>query len=548
MIKRIVNNKVSRKVSIQVLILLCLSVSNLIYSQESKSSNLNNEANVITVAPVKLDGNVLFNLRGVSSFPAEKRSKEVSGRIKKVAANYSIQPSMVKSVLEDNHSTIYAGNELIVRIFDADADVEGVSRNLLVQTIELKIKSSIETYRTERSRPVVIKNIKKALLATVILIALLFGLLWLIRRVEKGLQNRIRRKIESVENISFNLIKSNQIWRIFHVLILTLRTIIIILSIVFFADYVLSLFPWTNAFSKYTMNLILDPIKNLATSFINYIPKFVFLFFIYIITKYVLKLIKLFFLGVEEGNIVLKDFKSEWALSTFRIVRLFIVAFAVVISYPYIPGSDSIAFKGVSVFVGVLFSLGSSSFIGNIIAGYTMIYRGAFKKGDRIEFDNQIGIVEEQRLMVTRLRSYKNEEIVIPNSVLVNSKIINYTAIAQDKGLIIHTIVGIGYETPWRQVDAMLKLAASRTEGILKNPPPFVLKKALADYAVNYEINGYCKDLDKINSIYSDLHQNILDVFNENNVQIMTPSYVADTEIPKVVPKDQWDIPLANED
>jgi len=528
--------------------LIGISQTNFLFGQESFGSSTNNGTDQLAVSPVKLDGNVLFNLRGVSSFPAEKRSREVSDRIKKVAGNYSIQPSMVKSVLEDNHSTIYAGNELIVRIFDADADVEGVSRNLLVQTIELKIKSSIETYRSERSRPVVIKNIKKALVATLILIALLFGLLWLINRIEIGLRNRIKEKINSVDNISFNLIKSNQIWRIFHVLILTLRTIIIILSIVFFADYVLSLFPWTNAFSKYTMNLILDPIKNLATSFINYIPKFVFLFFIYIITKYVLKLIKLFFIGVEEGNIVLKDFKAEWGLSTFKIVKLFVIAFAVVISYPYIPGSDSVAFKGVSVFVGVLFSLGSSSFIGNIIAGYSMIYRGAFKKGDRIEFENQIGIVEEQRLMVTRLRSYKNEEIVIPNSVLVNSKIINYTAIAQDKGLIIHTIVGIGYETPWRQVDAMLKLAANRTEGILKNPPPFVLKKALADFAVNYEINGYCKDLDNINHIYSSLHQNILDVFNENDVQIMTPSYEADPEIPKVVPKDQWDIPLAKEE
>ena len=149
--------------------------------------------------------------------------------------------------------------------------------------------------------------------------------------------------------------------------------------------------------------------------------------------------------------------------------------------------------------------------------------------------------------MVTRLRSYKNEEIVIPNSVLVNSKIVNYTVRAKDLGLVIHTIVGIGYETPWRQVDAMLKLAANRTEGILKNPPPFVLKKALADFAVNYEINGYCQDIANINGIYSALHQNILDVFNENDVQIMTPSYRNDPDIPKVVPENKWHQPLAKE-
>ena len=538
-------NKSSLTICILIAFLFSLN-SNLIFGQENNTSV--SVPNQITLAPVKLDGNVLFNLRGVSSFPAEQRAKEVSDRIKNAAANYSIQPEMVKMVKEENRSLIYAGDLLIIRIFDADADVENIQQDLLAQTIEQKIKSAIKTYRNERSRPMVIKHIKQALLATLILVALLFGLLWLIKRMDTALQNRIKKRIESVENISFNLIKSNQIWRIFHVLIMTLRVILILLTIVFFADYVLSLFPWTNAFSKYTLNLIIEPIKDIGTSFVNYIPKLVFLIFIYFITKYVLKLIKLFFMGLEEGSIKLKDFNPEWSMSTFKIVRAFVIVFAIVISYPYIPGSDSVAFKGVSVFVGVLFSLGSSSFVGNLIAGYTMIYRGAFKKGDRIEVDNQIGIVEEQRLMVTRLRSQKNEEIVIPNSVLVNSKIVNYSAKAKGSGVIIHTIVGIGYETPWRQVDAMLKLAANRTKGILKNPPPFVLKKSLADYAINYEINGYCKDVDNINAIYSALHQNILDVFNENDVQIMTPSYVADTDIPKVVPKDKWDTPLTNED
>lgn len=536
------------KVFVFIFFLIGISQTNFLFGQESFDSSTNNGTVQITVSPVKLDGNVLFNLRGVSSFPAEQRSKEVSKRIKTVAADYSIQPDMVKIVQENNYSTIYAGNQNIIQIYDADAAVEGLDRDLLVQTIQQKIKKAIEAYRYERSKPALIEDLKKALLATVILIAVLMVLLWLIKRIDSGLQNRIKRRIESVENISFNLIKSNQIWRVFHVLIRTLRIILVIFIIVLFSDYVLSLFPWTNAFSKYTLNLIMDPIKEIGLSFLNYIPKLAFLIIIYFITKYVLQLIKLFFIGIEEGNIVLKDFKPEWSISTFKIVKLFIIAFAVIISYPYIPGSDSIAFKGVSVFLGVLFSLGSSSFVGNLIAGYTMIYRGAFKKGDRIEVDNQIGIVEEQRLMVTRLRSYKNEEIVIPNSVLVNSKIVNYTANAKDKGLIIHTIVGIGYETPWRQVDAMLRLAAHRTEGILKNPPPFVLKKALGDFAVNYEINGYCKDIDHINRIYSALHQNILDVFNENDVQIMTPSYVADTDIPKVVPKGKWDTPLATED
>ncbi len=178
-----------------------------------------------------------------------------------------------------------------------------------------------------------------------------------------------------------------------------------------------------------------------------------------------------------------------------------------------------------------------------------MTYRRAFKNGDRIEVGDHVGFVEEQKLLVTRLRSHKNEEIIIPNSVILNSHIINYSAKVDENenGLILHTTVGIGYETPWRQVDAMLKLAAERTEGLLKDPPPFVLKKSLGDFAVNYEINVFCNDVDRINSYYTELHQNILDIFNENDVQIMTPAYRGDPEKPKVVPKEQWNKPLAGE-
>jgi small-conductance mechanosensitive channel len=176
-----------------------------------------------------------------------------------------------------------------------------------------------------------------------------------------------------------------------------------------------------------------------------------------------------------------------------------------------------------------------------------MTYRRAFKKGDLIKAGEHIGFVEEQQILVTRLRSFKNEEIVIPSSVLLNSNILNYSRRTKESGVILHTKVGIGYETPWRQVDAMLRLAAERTGGLLKEPAPFVLKESLGDFAVNYEINAYCHDTSNILFIYNSLHQNILDVFNENDVQIMTPAYMKDPEIPKVVPKDKWNIPLKSE-
>ncbi len=499
------------------------------------------------VAPVKLDGNILFDVRGISSMPAGQRAENISERIKMVAKNESFAADSLQIIEAADHSSIYAGDFEIIQIYDPDATAEGVSRQLLAKSHAAKIKSTLSSYRYARSRPVIINNILHAGAATVIMVLIMLLLLWLVKRTNRFFQNRIKHRIDSVENISFKLINSNQIWRVFHVLFDTLRVFLMLFLVIFYIEYVLTLFPWTNEFAQYVLGLITDPIISIGTDFINYIPSFIFILIIFFVTKYVLKLIKLFFTGIADGGIIISDFSPEWASATFKIIRVIILSFAIIVAYPYIPGSDSVAFKGVSVFIGLIFSLGSSSFIGNVIAGYSMIYRGAFKKGDRIEVDNQIGFVEEQKLLITRLRSHKNEEIIIPNSIMLNSKITNFTARAQELGLVIHTIVGIGYETPWRQVDAMLKLAADRTEGLLKQPPPFVLKKSLGDFAVNYEINAYCKEISNINKIYNALHQNILDVFNENNVQIMTPNYVADTEIPKVVPKEQWDTPLAKE-
>jgi small-conductance mechanosensitive channel len=194
----------------------------------------------------------------------------------------------------------------------------------------------------------------------------------------------------------------------------------------------------------------------------------------------------------------------------------------------------------VSLFAGIIFSLGSSSIISNIIAGYTMTYRRAYRVGDRVRIGDIVGDVTAVRLQVTNVKTPKNEEVVIPNSVVLSSDVTNYSSYAQSQGLILHTTVGIGYETPWRQVEAMLLLAAGRTEGLLREPPPFVLQKLLGDFCVTYEINAYCNDARKMFLLYAELHRHILDVFNEYNVQIMTPAYEGDPEQPKVVPKEQW--------
>ena len=246
------------------------------------------------------------------------------------------------------------------------------------------------------------------------------------------------------------------------------------------------------------------------------------------------------FAAIDDNRLQIKGFETDWAWPTYRIVRMGIIVFALVIAYPFIPGSDSAAFKGVSVLLGVLFSLGSTSVISNVIAGYTMTYRRAFRIGDRVKIGDTVGDVAEMRILVTHVRTPKNEEVVIPNSTILNGEVTNYSTLARDQGLILHTTVGIGYDVPWRQVEAMMLSAAEKTEGLLKEPQPFIRQKSLGDYAVNYELNAYCGNASQMIELYTKMHRNIQDVFNENGVQIMSPAYKADPAEPKVVPKERW--------
>jgi small-conductance mechanosensitive channel len=234
------------------------------------------------------------------------------------------------------------------------------------------------------------------------------------------------------------------------------------------------------------------------------------------------------------------NFAPEWSVPTYRLVKLGVIAFALVVAYPHIPGSGSEAFKGLSIFFGVLLSIGSSSLVSNSIAGYALIYRQLFAVGDRVQIGETVGEVLEMHMQVTRIRTIKNEEVIVPNSTILNSVVINFSSLAQSRGLILHTTVGIGYETPWRQVEGMLLLAAKRTPEVLAEPPPFVLQKNLGDFAVTYELNAYTSSSSDLAQKYHALHANILDVFNEYGVQIMTPAYEGDPSSPKIVAKERW--------
>jgi small-conductance mechanosensitive channel len=256
--------------------------------------------------------------------------------------------------------------------------------------------------------------------------------------------------------------------------------------------------------------------------------------------RFVVRANSLFFKEIRNENLKIKGFDPDWAIPTSNLVRLLIIAMALVILFPYLPGAESPAVKGIGLFAGLLLSLGSSSAIANAVAGTILTYTRAFRIGDVVQMGESFGTVSDKTLFVTRIRTPKNVTISLPNGSVLGNSITNYSVAARNKSLILHTTVSIGYDTPWRQVEAMLLRAAQRSTHVLQEPRPFVLRKELADFYINYELNTYCDEPDDIPGVYSELHDNILDAFNEFGVQIMSPHYMADRSEKTWVPKDRW--------
>jgi small-conductance mechanosensitive channel len=371
--------------------------------------------------------------------------------------------------------------------------------------------------------------------------ALAFWLTWIaFRRARLGLDQRYRKRLHSLSIQSFEVVRAESIWRALDGTLSGLRWLAIAVIAYALSTFALRQFPWTRSAAERLLDLVVQPVLSMATELLAYFPKLVFLLLLFLAVRYLLKLLKVFFEAVAAGRVPLRSFDAEWAQPTYHIVRILLILLTLVIAYPYLPGSGSAAFQGLSIFAGLMLSLGASSAMASLIAGYTVTYRRAYRVGDRITVGELTGEVSDVRLLVTHLRTVKNEEVVVPNSLVLQSHVVNYSKLVRSHGLILHTTVSIGYETPWRQVEAMLQLAAERTEGMLREPAPFVLEKSLGDFAVTYELNAYVDSTKLLPQRYADLHRNVLDVFNEYGVQIMTPAYEGDPEVPKVVPQDKW--------
>jgi len=473
--------------------------------------------------PVLLDNKPILTVSvGVLSFTPRERAKAISDRLDKVSRDRLLPVEKVAVVEAETTSDIVLQDRVLMTVTEADARVAGKPRQELAQGYADTIRDALIAYRSERSVKSLLIDTAQALGVTVVLVLLLLG----IRRAFPWLQARISAwkgtYIRTLRFQSIELVHENQMTALLLSMVRFVRLVLVLGLLYLYIPLVLSFFPMTEGMAARLFGYIETPVVKVWQGVTAYLPNIFFILVITVCTWYVIRFSRFLFHEVEKQNIALPGFYPDWAMPSFKITRFLIIAFAVVVAFPYLPGSDSPAFKGVSVFLGVLFSLGSSSAIANVVAGVILTYMRAFSLGDRVKIADTMGDVIEKTLLVTRVRTAKNADITIPNSMVLGSHIINYSSSAQ---LILHTTVTIGYDVPWRQVHELLIAAARATDRIMVDPRPFVLQTALNDFSVSYELNAYTDAPSSMASVYSALHQNIQDRFNEAGVEIMSPHY-----------------------
>lgn len=506
-----------------VLTTVLLVVSIPAVAQDSAPIN-----NSIDGTPVMLAGEKLFVIQAqVGSFSAAERAQAVTQRIEAFANNGAIPVEALKVEDQDYSTSITAGDKLLFTITEADAKAAGKAQSQLAREYTRHLQTVIQQYRQERSSKSILLG---ALYTVLVTIALLILLTLLSRAFTRLLSRRAassETRLPALRIQNFEILSATQVVSLVTRLLKWVRLAFGLGLLAVYFTLVLSLFPWTKRLGATIVGHLLWTLNGFWTAFLSYLPNLFIIAFIAVITYYILRFTR-FLSGQLGRDQAFPWFYPEWTEPTHKLATVLIIALAAVIIFPYLPGSKSPAFQGVSLFLGLLISLGSSSAISNIVAGVILIYTRAFKAGDRIKVGDAIGDVLEKTLLVTQLRTIKNVVITIPNSTVLNSQVVNYSALAAtETPLILHTTVTLGYDVPWRKVHETLIVSAHATQHILQNPSPFILQTSLDDFYVSYELNAYTHQPATMAKIYSELHQNIQDKCNEAGIEILSPHYRA---------------------
>lgn len=482
----------------------------------------------VTGVPVVVEGDTLFYFyakRG--GHTPQQRAENVAADIAELGKLLNLQPDSVYVESSDIVTDVMYKGKVLVSFTDMDGLWENCTRDQLAADKRLVIMEKLHQMKESHGLLQLGKRIVYFILVLVGQYLLFRVTNWLFRKLKLRIVRLRNTRLKPFSIQDYELLDTHKQVKLLVFLASLVRYVIMFLQLLLTVPLLFSIFPQTKDLAYQLFSYIWNPVKSIFIGVVDYIPNLFTIFIIYMAVKYLVRLFRYLADEVQSERLKLRGFYPDWAIPTYHIIRFLLYAFMLAMIYPYLPGSNSGVFQGISVFVGLIVSLGSSTVIGNIIAGLVITYMRPFKIGDRIKLNDTTGNVVEKTPLVTRIRTPKNEVVTIPNSFVMSSHTVNFSQSAREYGLIIHSEVSIGYDVPWRTVNKLLVEAALNTPGVVDDPRPFVLSTSLSDWYPVYQVNAYIKDADRLAEIYSDLHQNIQDRFNEAGVEIMSPHYMA---------------------
>jgi small-conductance mechanosensitive channel len=479
-------------------------------------------------APVEIDGRPIFQVyASVGGVPPQERAANIENRILRLARKRTLQNDLIRIEERGAWTEILVGQEVLMVVTEADAQAVGRSRSQLGEEYAEIIRHTVAVYRQEHTLGAFFWGLAFSLAATIGLLLVLFTFVRIRRVVRGNLQRLVN---QTKENYSARSMWSRAVRYLLAPLIGTGIIVITAASVALLEIYlalVLSFFPSTRYISSGLKRWTISELTHVLEMVWAYLPNLVIAVMFLIAARALIRVNNYFFQEIREGTLKLHGFYPDWAEPTAKLVRLLILAMAAVVVFPYLPGSNSPAFRGISVFLGVLLSLGSTSAVAHGVAGTILTYMRSFNVGDFIKIGDTVGEVVEKTLLVTRIFTQKNEIVTIPNGSVLGGVVVNYSALTNRGGVIFYTKVSISYNAPWQKVHELLFAAAKATQDVLQSPEPFVLQSNLNDFYVTYELNVFTNRPQNMQFIYSALHQNIQDKFNAAGIEINSPHYMS---------------------
>ena len=478
-------------------------------------------------APIVIGGDTLGVLYGAEGIAGPSQRAEAFRSRVRTQRLQGASSDSIRVALDRDPPLIYIGAQPVLAVTPGDA-----------AGLETDLAAAVDVYRAVVAEALAVPILQappRALLISIGLVVLSTILLWLLWRMLAALQPRVAsaanrlvaRRVTAVRFQGVEFISGEQIERGIEWFVWLLRMALSLALLAGYFPLVFGFFPQTQGLATRLLEMILDPLQRAGMGIVRYSPNLINIAVIVFLTKKGLDLLDVFFGALERGRIRIRGFYTDWARPTYQLVRIFVVAFSLVLIWPYLPSSNSPAFQGVAAFIGLLITLGSAGAVSNGVGGVLMVYMRPFQVGDRVRIADAMGDVVERGLLVTRIRTPKNVVVTIPNSQVLGSHIVNYSRAAKRTGLILHTTVTIGYDVPWPRVHEALKAAAAGIDGIHDEPAPFVLQTALGDYAVSYELNAHTESPERMSDLYSQLHRNIQIQFAAADIEIASPVYHA---------------------